>query len=170
AGREGARVCGAPASTLAGAEGAGETPIAHVEAGLRSFDLSMPEERIRIEVDRRSALLFCPDERSAAQLTTEGLAGRREVVGDVMADAARLFGPLAHARSTVLARLGLEPGGYVLATLHREANVTDDGRLRRLVDGLRGIDERLVFPVHPRTRASLERIGAELPTIDPLGY
>jgi UDP-N-acetylglucosamine 2-epimerase len=163
-------VFGDTASTLAGAAGAGETPIAHVEAGLRSFDLSMPEERIRIEVDRRSALLLCPDERSAAQLGSEGVAGRREVVGDVMADAARLFGPLAHERSTVLERLGLEPGGYVLVTLHREANVTDDGRLRRLVDGLRRIDARLVFPAHPRTRASLERIGAELPTIDPLGY
>ena len=83
-------------STLAGAHAAGEeVPIAHVEAGLRSFDLSMPEERNRIEVDRLSALLFCPDERSAAQLEQEGVPGRREVVGDVMADATRLFAPLA---------------------------------------------------------------------------
>jgi UDP-N-acetylglucosamine 2-epimerase len=163
-------VFGDTASTLAGAHGAGGTPIAHVEAGLRSFDLAMPEERIRIEVDRRSALLLCPDERSSAQLASEGVAGRREVVGDVMADAARLFGPLAHERSTVLARLGLEPGAFVVATLHREANVTDDDRLRHLVDGLRRLDGPVVFPAHPRTRASLERIGAELPTIDPLGY
>src|SRR5262249_58626836 len=103
AGREGARVCGAPASPLAGAEGAGETPIAHVEAGLRSFDLSMPEERIRIEVDRRSALLLCPDERSAAQLASEDVAGRREVVGDVMADAARMVAPPARERADALA-------------------------------------------------------------------
>src|SRR6476646_1795539 len=83
-------------STLAGAHAAGEeVPVAHVEAGLRSFDLSMPEEHNRIEVDRLSALLFCPDERSAAQLESERVPGRREVVGDVMGDATRLFEPAA---------------------------------------------------------------------------
>src|SRR2546428_11438663 len=83
-------VMGDTNSTLAGAHAAGEeVPIAHVEAGLRSFDLSMPEERNRIEVDRLSALLFCPDERSARQLESEGVNGRLEVVGDVMADATR---------------------------------------------------------------------------------
>ena len=75
-------------STAAGARAAGDVPVAHVEAGLRSFDLEMPEERNRIEVDRLAALLLCPDERSAAQLEHEGVAGRRVVVGDVMADAA----------------------------------------------------------------------------------
>ena len=85
-------------STLAGAHAAGEeVAVAHVEAGLRSFDLSMPEERNRIEVDRLSALLLCPDERSATQLELEGVRGRREVVGDVMADATRLFEPVARA-------------------------------------------------------------------------
>src|SRR5579862_5632071 len=92
-------------STLAGARAAGGTPVAHVEAGLRSFDLEMPEERNRIEVDLMSALLFPPDERSAEQLRSEGAHGRIEVVGDVMADAARLFGPIAEARSTILDRL-----------------------------------------------------------------
>jgi UDP-N-acetylglucosamine 2-epimerase len=87
-----------------------------------------------------------------------------------MADANRLFAPLARSRSDTLARLGVEPGRYVLVTLHREANVTDDGRLRRLVDGLARIGEPLVFPAHPRTQASLARIGARLPTIAPLGY
>ncbi len=82
-------------STRAGADAAGTTPVAHVEAGLRSFDLSMPEERNRVAVDRVAALLLCPDERSAAQLEAEGVRGRREVVGDVMADAARIFAPLA---------------------------------------------------------------------------
>jgi UDP-GlcNAc3NAcA epimerase len=165
-------VLGDTATTLAGAEaaGVGDIPIAHVEAGLRSFDLSMPEERIRIEVDRRSALLLCPDERSAAQLADEGVPGRREVVGDVMADAARLFAPLARERSDALARLGVEPEGYVLVTIHREANVTDERRLRRIVDGLRRIEAPLVFPAHPRTRAALERIDAQLPAIPPLGY
>src|SRR5262245_40530599 len=78
-------------STLAGAQAAGGTPVAHVEAGLRSFDLSMPEERNRIAIDRISALLLCPDERSAAQLESEGVAGRREVVGDVRGDANRVL-------------------------------------------------------------------------------
>jgi UDP-GlcNAc3NAcA epimerase len=163
-------VFGDTSSTLAGAEGAGATPLAHVEAGLRSFDPSMPEERIRIEVDGRSALLLCPDTRAARQLEHEGAAGRIEVVGDVMADAARLFGPVARERSDVLGRLGVDPGGYTLVTLHREANVTRDDRLRRLVEGLQRIEGPVVFPAHPRTRASLERIGASLPTIAPLGY
>jgi UDP-N-acetylglucosamine 2-epimerase len=157
-------------STLAGAEGAGEVPVAHVEAGLRSFDLSMPEERNRIAVDRIAALLLCPDQRSADQLATEGAAGKAEVVGDVMADAARLFAPLAVERSQILAQLGLEPGSYALATVHREANVTDEARLRRIVEGLRGVPGPLVFPAHPRTQQALERLGLDLPTIPPLGY
>jgi UDP-N-acetylglucosamine 2-epimerase len=163
-------VFGDTSSTLVAAEGAGEVPIAHVEAGLRSFDLSMPEEHIRVAVDAMSALLLCPDDRSAAQLREEKAAGRIEVVGDVMADASRLFAPLARERSDVLDRLGLEPGGYAVATVHRVANVTDDGRLRRIVEGLRRVEGPLVFPAHPRTRASLARLGLDLPTILPLGY
>jgi UDP-N-acetylglucosamine 2-epimerase len=156
-------------STLAGAQAAGRTPVAHVEAGLRSFDATMPEERNRIEVDRLSTLLFCPDERSARQLAHESVAGKALVVGDVMADANRLFSPLAQARSDVLARLGLEAGGYVLVTVHREANVRPD-RLARIVDGLNRIEEPVVFPVHPRTRAALTGLPAPVATIDPLGY
>src|SRR5262249_50174474 len=85
-------------STLAGAQAAGGTPVAHVEAGLRSFDLSMPEERNRIEVDRVSALLLVPDVRSAEQLAAEGVPGRVEIVGDVMADATRVFLPIARRK------------------------------------------------------------------------
>jgi UDP-GlcNAc3NAcA epimerase len=157
-------------STLVAAEGAGGTPIAHVEAGLRSFDLSMPEERIRVAVDRMAALLLCPDERSAAQLRSEGVRGRVEVVGDVMADASRLFAPIARERSEVLERLGVDPGEYAVATVHREANVTQDDRLSRIVDGLRQVEPPLVFPAHPRTRAALARVGLDVPTILPLGY
>ena len=157
-------------STAAGARAAGAVPVAHVEAGLRSFDLEMPEERNRIEVDRLAALLLCPDERSAAQLEREGVGGRRVVVGDVMADAARLFGPVARARSTALDRFGLEPGAYALATVHREANVTRPERLRRIVEGLHAIDGPLLFPAHPRTRAALDALRIELPTVPPLGY
>jgi UDP-N-acetylglucosamine 2-epimerase len=156
-------------STLAGAQAAGATPVAHVEAGLRSFDESMPEERNRIFVDRMAALLLCPDERSAAQLEAEGTTGRREVVGDVMADAARIFGPLARERSRVVEQHGLEPGRYVLATVHREANVQPD-RLARIAGGLDGIGEPLVFPVHPRTRDALAEIPHRFETIEPVGY
>ena len=115
-------------STLAGAEAAGAVPVAHVEAGLRSFDLSMPEERNRIEVDRISALLLCPDERSAEQLASEGVAGRREVVGDVMADATRLFLPIARERASGARRRAVRRS----LTLHRAAN-TEPERLRAIV-------------------------------------
>jgi UDP-N-acetylglucosamine 2-epimerase len=163
-------VFGDTSSTLVAAEGAGAVPIAHVEAGLRSFDLSMPEEHIRIAVDAMSALLLCPDERSARQLESEQVTGRIEVVGDVMADASRLLRPIARQRSDVVERLGLEPGSYAVATVHRLANVTEDDRLRRIVDGLRRVEGPVVFPAHPRTRDSLDRLGLDLPTILPLGY
>jgi UDP-N-acetylglucosamine 2-epimerase len=157
-------------TTVAGAHAASDVPVAHVEAGLRSFDLEMPEERNRIEVDRVSALLLCPDERSAAQLVSEGVPGRREVVGDVMADATRLFAPIARERSNALERFGVTPGGYAVVTVHREANVTRASRLRRIVEGLRRLDLPLVFPAHPRTRAALDELGLPLETVEPLGY
>jgi len=162
-------------STLAGALAANDTgaPQAHVEAGLRSGDLGMPEERNRIEVDRLAAILFCPDDRAAETLAAEGVPGRREVVGDVMADATMRLAPLARERSEVLERLGLRPGGYLVATVHREAN-TAQPRLARIVDGLSRVEETIVFPVHPRTRAALAREGLELgPNVvaePPLGY
>jgi UDP-N-acetylglucosamine 2-epimerase len=161
-------------STLAGAYAAGDVPVAHVEAGLRSFDLSMPEERNRIAVDELAGLLLCPDERSAAQLVHEGVQGRRVVVGDVMADACFRLAPIARERSTVLTRLGLEPGTYVVATIHREANVVEDERLRQIVYGLNWIEEPVVFPVHPRTRKRMAEIGVSpgkwVSTTEPLGY
>jgi UDP-N-acetylglucosamine 2-epimerase len=162
-------------STLAGALAANDTgvPQAHVEAGLRSGDLEMPEERNRIEVDRLAAILFCPDERSDKTLLAEGVSGRREIVGDVMADATIKLAPLARERSGVLERLGLKPGGYLVATVHREANTTQP-RLGCIVDGLNGVEETIVFPVHPRTRRALAREGVELgPHVvaaPPLGY
>jgi UDP-N-acetylglucosamine 2-epimerase len=163
-------VLGDTNSTLAGAEAAGTIPLAHVEAGLRSFDLSMPEERNRIEVDRRSALLFCPDDRSARQLEIEGIEGRVLVVGDVMADVHRILAPVVRARSDLLGRLGVEPGRYVLVTVHREANVRPD-RLARIVDGLNRIEEPIVFPAHPRTRRVLAGLGPlSFEPIAPLGY
>jgi UDP-GlcNAc3NAcA epimerase len=162
-------------TTLAGARVAYDSavPIAHVEAGLRSGDWSMPEERNRVEVDRLAQLLFCPDERSAKTLASEGVRGEALVVGDVMADAARLFAPLARERSNALERFSLEPRKYVLATVHREANVVQP-RLGRIARGLSAIGERVIFPIHPRTRAALAReelvLGSQIEPVEPLGY
>jgi UDP-GlcNAc3NAcA epimerase len=156
-------------STLAGAEAAGVVPVAHVEAGLRSGDLSMPEERNRIAVDRIGALLLCPDERSRQTLLAEGVAGAIEVVGDVMADACFRLAPLARERSTILERLAIDPGGYLVATIHREANVEHE-RLARIVDGLGRTGEPVVFPAHPRTRSRLEDVPSNVRVVDPLGY
>jgi UDP-GlcNAc3NAcA epimerase len=166
-----ALVLGDTNSTLAGARAGVEAgiPVAHVEAGLRSGDIAMPEERNRIEVDRISALLLCPDERSAETLAAEEVPGRTEVVGDVMADATRLFGPIARERVPI----GHPPGSFVVVTVHREANVSQP-RLGRIVDGLNRIDELTLFPAHPRTRAALAAAGLELgPHVqlsEPLGY
>jgi UDP-GlcNAc3NAcA epimerase len=140
--------------------------VSHVESGLRSGDLEMPEERNRIEVDRLSTLLFAPDERSRETLIAEDVAGQIEVVGDVMAEAAFRFAPIARERSAILERLGVAAGAFVLVTIHREANVRPD-RLARIVEGLKRIEEPIVFPAHPRTRAALE---GRFPTIEPLGY
>lgn len=162
-------------STLSGALAANDTGVrqAHVEAGLRSGDLAMPEERNRIEVDRLAAILFAPDEHAAETLATEGVPGRREVVGDVMLDATLQLAPLAARRSHVLDALDLEPRAFVVTTVHREANAVPE-RLGRILEGLRRLDEQVVFPVHPRTRKVLEDAGLETPPnvrlLRPLGY
>jgi UDP-GlcNAc3NAcA epimerase len=166
-----ALVYGDTNSTLAGARAAAEAgvPLTHVEAGLRSGDLEMPEERNRIEVDRLARLLLCPDERSRAVLAAENVEGEAVVVGDVMADACFRLAPIARERSDALQRLRVEPGRYLLVTVHREANVQPE-RLRRIVGGLRRLREPLVFPAHPRTRAALDANRLDIPTIQPLGY
>jgi UDP-N-acetylglucosamine 2-epimerase len=158
-------------STRAGAEAAGQAgvPVAHVEAGLRSGDLSMPEEHNRIAVDAAAAVLLCPDERSRETLLREGVKGRIDVVGDVMADACFALAPIARERSTVLRCHELEPGGYVVATIHREANVQPE-RLAQIVDGLGRLDERVLFPAHPRTRAALGAVPPTVEVLSPLGY
>ncbi len=160
-------------STLAGSRAAEELPVAHVEAGLRSGDLTMPEERNRIEVDSASTYLFTPDERSARILRSEHVKGEIHVVGDVMADAAARFAPLARERSGVLDTLGLQPHAYVLATVHREANVLP-ARLRRIVAGLSHSALPVILPAHPRTRgiiiASKIALPSSITMIEPLGY
>ncbi len=156
-------------STLAGARAAQAVglPVAHIEAGLRSGDLTMPEEHNRIEVDRIAAVLFCPDERSAETLRGEGVPGRIEVVGDVMADANRIFQPVARGRAPAVEQ------PYGVLTLHRQAN-TEPEQLGRLVDAVNASGWTFVFPVHPRTRHVLDanaiELAATVRTMDPLGY
>ena len=163
-------VLGDTNSTLAGARAGhgADVRVAHVEAGLRSGDLAMPEERNRIEVDGLAALLFAPDERSRATLSSEGVDGDVEVVGDVMADASLRFAPIARERFP-----RPDAGRYVVATIHREANVAQP-RLGRIVDGLNRLAEPVVFPTHPRTRAALAAAGLSLAPhvqlVAPLGY
>ena len=164
-------VLGDTNSTLAGARAAAALgiPIAHVEAGLRSGDLSMPEERARIEVDGLAALLLCPDERSTATLEAEDVPGRAVVVGDVMADATLRFAPIARERVPP----PHPPSTYVVATVHREANVRPE-RLRRIVEGLSRLEEPVVLPAHPRTRSVLAAeaipLGGNVELREPLGY
>ena len=159
-------------STLAGARAAVDTPVAHVEAGLRSGDLTMPEEHNRMEVDRIAALLLTPDDRSRDILRDEGVKGRIEVVGDVMADANFRLAPIARERSPILAAMELEPSESAVATVHREANVRPE-RLVRILEGLGRIDEPVIFPAHPRT-AEVARSASLAPSnvrlIQPLGY
>jgi UDP-GlcNAc3NAcA epimerase len=170
-----ALVYGDTNSTLAGARAAAGAGIdlAHVEAGLRSGDWTMPEEHNRVETDRLAQLLLCPDERSRDLLVREGVEGRAEVVGDVMRDACERLAPIARTRSSALAEHGVEPGGYAVATVHREANVQQP-RLARILDGLNRLDEPVVFPAHPRTRAAIESntvlLASHVRLTAPLGY
>jgi UDP-N-acetylglucosamine 2-epimerase len=158
-------------TTLAGTQAAGDKGIrvAHVEAGLRSGDLSMPEEHNRIAVDAVAELLLCPDERSRKTLLAEGVPGEIDVVGDVMADACFRFAPIARERSGILTEHGVEPGGYVAATIHRAANVQPE-RLARIVEGLGRLGERVLFPAHPRTRSVLGDLPPNVEVLDPVGY
>ncbi|MBL0276930.1 MAG: UDP-N-acetylglucosamine 2-epimerase (non-hydrolyzing) [Anaeromyxobacter sp.] len=155
-------------------------PCAHVEAGLRSFDLDMPEEVNRIVTDRLCELLLTPSADGDQNLLAEGTPpGRIFRVGNVMIDTLRSHLPKARATGAP-ARLGLEPGGYAVLTLHRPSNVDDPATLSGLLDALEVIQRRLpiVFPVHPRTRKRLAESGlagrveamAGLRLCDPLGY
>jgi UDP-GlcNAc3NAcA epimerase len=174
---DGMLVYGDTNSTLAGALAAAKLglPLAHVEAGLRSFDMRMPEEVNRVIADRLSRMLFCPSETAVENLAAEGITRGVELVGDVMVDLARMLGPVASARSGYPAALGLEPGSYALATAHRQAN-TEQPALGRLVEGLEQVAGPVVLPLHPRTRAALADAGLlaaverRAQVLPPLGY
>src|SRR4051812_23067637 len=173
-----ALVYGDTNSTLAGTLAAAQAdiPVGHVEAGMRSFDRSMPEELNRVLCDHASQLLLCSTETAMHNLEAESAAGERHLVGDVMADVLLAFRGPARERSTVVEDLGLTPGEYVLATAHRAGNVDDPQRLEALVELLAGIDRPVVLPVHPRTKARLEaaglwdRLSGAVRLTDPLGY
>jgi UDP-N-acetylglucosamine 2-epimerase (non-hydrolysing)/UDP-GlcNAc3NAcA epimerase len=165
-------------STLAGALVAADAgrPLAHVEAGMRSFDRTMPEERNRVLVDHLAALLLCSSAVPVENLRREAVPGRIELVGDVMVDVARAVQPAARRRREPLRALGVEPGGYVLATAHRAANVDDPARLELVVELLEAVTEPVVLPLHPRTRARAlaaglgDRLDRAARVCPPLGY
>jgi UDP-N-acetylglucosamine 2-epimerase (non-hydrolysing)/UDP-GlcNAc3NAcA epimerase len=165
-------------STLAGALAGAQAgvPVAHVEAGMRSFDRRMPEELNRVLTDHASDLLLCSTETAMANLEREAAAGEAHLVGDVMADVSLTFRPIAEERSTALADNGLEPGGYLLATAHRAGNVDDPDRLAALVALFEALPGTTVLPLHPRTAARLEaaglreRLDAAAKVLPPLGY
>jgi UDP-GlcNAc3NAcA epimerase len=170
-----ALVYGDTNSTLAGARAAtaADVRLAHVEAGLRSGDWTMPEEHNRVEIDRLARLLLCPDERSRDLLAREGVDGRAEVVGDVMRDACERLAPMARSRSSALAEHGVEAGRYAVATVHREANVQQP-RLGRIVESLNRLAGPVVFPAHPRTRTAIASntvlLASHVRITPPLGY
>jgi UDP-GlcNAc3NAcA epimerase len=172
-------VVGDTNSTLAGALCAAKLgiPVAHVEAGLRSWNRAMPEELNRILADHASTLLFAPTAAAVQNLEREGFAPEQVLeVGDVMYDAALVHREAAEARSRILERLGLDPGAYVLATTHRAENTEDPHRLRAIAGGLDAVarSRPVVLPLHPRTRAALARHGISpgdgVQPIEPVGY
>ena len=165
-------LAGALAGALAG------VPVAHVEAGMRSFDRSMPEELNRVLTDHAGSLLLCSSPVAVENVRSEAVAGAVELVGDVMVDVALAVQPRARERVDLVAMRGLEPGHYLLATAHRAGNVDDLGRLRLLVELLSDMPLPVLFTLHPRTRrrldeadllARLESSGRVI-IAPPLGY
>lgn len=166
-------------STLAGALAAAKLhiPTAHVEAGLRSFNMLMPEEINRILSDRVSTLLFCPTRTSVKNLAAEGITRGAHEVGDVMYDVCLFYKERARRGSTILQRLGLTAGAFVLATCHRAENTDDPKRLAGIIDALAALTKTMpvVWPLHPRARQVMknlglvERIGSII-IVDPLAY
>lgn len=175
-----ALVYGDTNSTLAGALAAAQAgvPVVHVEAGMRSFDRAMPEERNRVLSDHLSELLLCSSETAVENLRAEGVGGRIELVGDVMVDVALRRQPSARSDTETLLRHGVQSGEYLLLTAHRAGNVDDQGRLRALVELVAALPAPVVLPLHPRTAVRLGEFGLRerLDAIDglhvsePLGY
>lgn len=166
-------------STLAAALVASKLhfPIAHVEAGLRSFNMRMPEEVNRVLADRVSTTLLCPTDAAVRNLASEGITKNVHLVGDVMYDVALYFGKVAETNSTILSRLNISRGGFVLATCHRAENTDDANNLAEILRGLSVLttDEHVVLPLHPRTLAKIREFGLEkllegITVTEPVSY
>jgi UDP-N-acetylglucosamine 2-epimerase len=166
-------------STLAGALAACKLGmrIAHVEAGLRSYNRAMPEEHNRVLTDHIADTLFCPVPTAAENLAREGILKGVHIVGDTMYDAVRQYREVAARRSAVLTKLNLQPKKYLLATVHRAYNTDIPETLRSILQSFAEIDEPVIFPVHPRTKKKIGELGFEgilkgsqVVTVEPLGY
>jgi len=164
-------------STLAGALAAAKLkiPVAHVEAGLRSYNRRMPEEINRVLTDHISTLLLCPTAAAVANLAQEGISRGVHWTGDVMYDATLHSTAKARVRSRVLERLGLKSGEFAVATIHRAENTDDHIQLRRVLDWLKARTREMpvVFPLHPRTMQAVNRAGLDLAPLlvcAPVGY
>lgn len=162
-------------STLAGALVAAKAgiPLAHVEAGLRSFNRAMPEEVNRVLTDHVSSLLFCPTDAAIQNLEREGITKGVHQIGDVMYDALLHNLETARGKSKVLDRMGLLKGEYALATVHRAGNTDDPRNMQSILDALGSLPARVIFPVHPRTRNRIKEWGcpvnSNVSLIEPLG-
>lgn len=165
-------------STLAGALAAAklEVPVAHVEAGLRSFNRSMPEEINRVLTDHLATLLFAPTPDAVRNLEREGIQGESVYLsGDVMYDAAIHYQETSSRDGNVFRHLGLKPKNYILATVHRAENTDNPVRLRAILEGLNLVaaDLNIVLPLHPRTRKNLRPLDMDtsaIRVIEPVGY
>jgi UDP-GlcNAc3NAcA epimerase len=164
-------------STIAGALCAAKLhlPVAHVEAGLRSGNRSMPEEINRVVADHVSDLCLCPTTAAVLNLTREGITSGVHHTGDVMYDMTLRAVPRARETSRILERLGVSRGGFAVATVHRAENTDEPGQLRRVIDWLKreAVGRTVVFPLHPRTRQAAERAGVSfdgLLVCEPIGY
>ncbi len=165
-------------STLSGALAAAKLhiPVAHVEAGLRSFDRTMPEEINRVVTDHVSDILLCPTQTAMDNLAKEGITKGRYMVGDVMVDALRHNAKIAEKKSSVLENLGLVKGDYYVATVHRPGNTDEQKNLTGIIEAFSESGKTVVFPVHPRTKKYLceyglmDSLSENIRCIDPLGY
>jgi UDP-GlcNAc3NAcA epimerase len=165
-------------STLAGAIVASKCspPVAHVEAGLRSYNREMPEEINRVLTDHASDILFPPSESAGDTLNGEGITNDVHVVGDVMYDAIQWAREVAVQKSTILSEVGYEDGEFVLSTVHRAENTDDPNRLKAIFEGLRHAPQPVVLPIHPRTKDRLQEYNlwgqatADIEVIEPVGY
>jgi len=166
-------------STLAGALSASKLHIklAHVEAGLRSFNKRMPEEINRVLTDHVSDILFCPTQTAVENLKNEGITNGVYLVGDVMFDALLHFSKISDMKSNILERLNIKPKEYYLATIHRAENTDNYERLKNILTAFSKMDEMVVFPIHPRTKKMINYYGLDdliendnVKVIDPVGY